>query len=91
MVRLGRYFKAPPQRATRQWLKVELLYHYGERFESGYLKLDSKCRTLPDTVAYLASPDRPVSEVRAVLESIRVLRSRAKRQTKPGTATDGEV
>jgi hypothetical protein len=29
MTRLGRYFKAPPQRAKRQWLKVELLYHYG--------------------------------------------------------------
>lgn len=51
MVGLGRYFKAPPQRATRQWLKVELLHRYGESFEAGYSGLGSKCRTLADTVA----------------------------------------
>ena len=33
MVRLGRYFKAPPQRNRKQWLKVELLYRQGELFE----------------------------------------------------------
>jgi hypothetical protein len=88
MVRLGRYFKAPPQRATRQWLKVELLHHYGERFESGYLGLGRKCRTLPDAVAYLAGPDRPASEVRAVLEGIRTVRSRAARHAEPSAAAD---
>jgi hypothetical protein len=76
MVPLGRYFKAPPQRANRQWLKVELLHHYGEQFWSGSLGLGSKCRTLADAIAYLAGPDRQASEVRAVLEGIRVLRSR---------------
>lgn len=82
MVRLGRYFKAPPQRATRQWLKVELLHHYGERFESGYLGLGSKCRTLPATITYLVSLARPESEVRAVLENIGVSRSRGARRVK---------
>ena len=42
MVRLGRYFKAPPKRAIRQWHKVELLFHYGERFESGNSRLGTK-------------------------------------------------
>ena len=77
MTRLGRYFKAPPQHAKRQWLKVELLYHYGERFEAGNLGLGSKCRTLPGTVSYLAGPGRPEDEVRAILECIRASRQRA--------------
>jgi hypothetical protein len=89
MVRLGRYFKAPPQRATRQWIKVELLHRYGERFESGHLGLGVKCRTLPDTIAYLAGPDRPASEVRAVLDGIRALRSRAPRPAEPIAPADG--
>ena len=86
MVRLGRYFRAPPRRATRQWLKVELLYHYGERFESGHSRVGQKCRTLPDAVAYLAGPDRPSSAVRAVLDGIRAHRSRAARPAEPGAA-----
>lgn len=89
MARLGRYFKAPPQRASRQWLKVELLHYYGEQFESGYLGLGRKCRTLPDTIAYLAGPGRPASEVRAVLEGIRVSRARAARQGEPAAAYGG--
>jgi hypothetical protein len=71
MARLGRYFKAPSKRATRQWLKVELLYHYGERFESGGLKLGTRCRTLGSAVAYLVSSDRPEADVHASLERIR--------------------
>ena len=74
MVRLGRYFKAPPNRATRQWLKVELLHHYGERFVSGNLRLGSECRTLPATVAYLSASHKE-GEVRSMLETIRALRS----------------
>ena len=89
MVRLGRYFKAPPQRATRQWLKVELLHRYGERFESGYSGLGSKCRTLPDAVAYLAGRDRSMTEVRAALEGIRSLRSRPTRHAELGKAAGG--
>ena len=74
MARLGRYFKAPPKRASRQWLKVELLYHYGERFESGGSKLGTRCSTLGSTVAYLAGPNRPEDEVRTCLERIRASR-----------------
>jgi hypothetical protein len=33
MVPLGRDFKAPPQRAKAQWLKVELLHSFGVTFE----------------------------------------------------------
>lgn len=76
MTRLGRYFKAPPQRAAWQWLKVELLYRCGERFESGYLGLGDKCRTLAATVTYLSGPSRTVAEVRAVLADIRAKRAR---------------
>jgi hypothetical protein len=83
MARLDRYFKAPSQRASRQWLKVELLYHYGERFWSGRSGLNSKCRNLPLAVVYLAASGKPESEVRAVLESIRARRS--------GPASQGAV
>jgi hypothetical protein len=74
MARLGRYFKVPPKRVSRQWLKVELSYHYGERFESGGLKLGTRCRTLGSTVTYLAGPNRPEDEVRTCLERIRASR-----------------
>jgi hypothetical protein len=33
MVRMGRYFKAPPQRATHAWREVERRYQQGERFD----------------------------------------------------------
>ena len=32
MARMGRYFKAPPQRAVRAWHKVHEKYLQGERF-----------------------------------------------------------
>ena len=70
MVRLGKYFKAPRQQAARQWLKVELLYRFGERFEAGNERLDTRCKTLADAVAYLADT-HPAVDVRATLEGIR--------------------
>lgn len=33
MVRMGRYFKAPAQRAVRAWGEVERRYQSGERFD----------------------------------------------------------
>lgn len=33
MVRMGRHFKAPPQRAIRAWREVEERYQSGERFD----------------------------------------------------------
>ncbi len=33
MVRLGRYFKAPPKRAIKAWREVERLYQSGQRFD----------------------------------------------------------
>jgi hypothetical protein len=75
MVRLGRYFKAPPQRATRQWIKVELLHHFGEQFHAGNSGLWNTCRTLPATVTYLVGSARTLQEVRAALGTIQRLRS----------------
>ncbi len=76
MNRMGKYFKAPPKRNSRQWMKVELLYSYGERFGcSGRYGLGRACRTLPDTVRYLSSDGRSASEVCATLDRIRRLRS----------------
>jgi len=89
MVRLGRYFKAPPQRATRQWLKIELLHHFGEGFESGNSGLGIKCHTLPDTVAYLCDRGLSMAEVRAALQTIRSVRSRPARHAQPDAAADG--
>lgn len=71
MARLGRYFKPPSQRAIRQWLKVELLYHYGERFESGNLGLDAKCRTLGATLSYLTAQGHSEAEVQQILDHFR--------------------
>jgi hypothetical protein len=33
MARMGRNFKAPPQRSVRSWQQVERLYRSGERFD----------------------------------------------------------
>lgn len=74
MVRLGRYFKAPPRRATRQWLKVELLFKYGERFFSGNSGLDAKCDTLASTVAYLVDSGHEASDIHTALKCIRCAR-----------------
>jgi hypothetical protein len=75
MARMGRYFRPPPERAGREWLKVELLYHYGERFESGHSGLEAKCRSLASTVAHLAGPGRPEADVRETLGRIRASHS----------------
>jgi hypothetical protein len=33
MVRMGRYFKAPPRRSVKAWKQVESSYRNGERFD----------------------------------------------------------
>jgi len=78
MVRLGRYFKAPPRRAVHQWLKVELLHHFGEMFVGDLRSgISDRCPTLPRAVEYLSTTTATASEVRAALASIRAARSRA--------------
>lgn len=71
MVRLGRHFKAPVKRAIRQWLKVELLYAYGERFSASRSGLGSACPTLSAAVAYLVNAGHARSDVRTTLATIR--------------------
>jgi hypothetical protein len=73
---LGRYFKAPPRRASRQWLKVELLHSYGERFGSYYgpTNLHVRCKTLGATVAYLVGQGHEEKAVRQRLAEIRKMR-----------------
>ena len=70
MVRLGRYFNAPSRRASRQWLKVEILFTFGERFIAGNSGLGSKCDTLPSTVSYLVENGHPEPESRGRLKQI---------------------
>ena len=81
MVRMGKYFHVPPQRAVRQWEKVELLYHYGETFDSSNKRLSIRCRTLASTIDYLTTPNRPAADVRATLEGIRASHFRRKNQS----------
>lgn len=75
MVRLGRYFKAPRKQATREWLKVELLYVYGERFEAGNSRLAQRCPTLPAAVAHLIESGHPADGVQKALKAIRARRT----------------
>jgi len=75
MARLGRYFKAPPKRAARRWLKVELLYSFGERFDAGNSGLDLSCTTLATTVRYLADEGHSESEIQDRIASIRRIRA----------------
>jgi len=75
MVRLDRHFKAPPQRATRQWLKVELLVAFGEDFFSSHSLLDKHCATLADTVSYLVKSGYDKKVVLGRLEQIRKSRT----------------
>ena len=92
MVRLGRYFKAPPQRAGRQWLKVELLYRFGERFEFFYPneggRVSFQCRSLASAVGYLMGLGYPKSEVQECLESIRASHQRNSGRAEPSAAPD---
>lgn len=76
MVRLGRYFKAPPRRARRQWLTTELLFEFGERFVSGNSCLGQKCRTIPLTILHLVSTGHEESVVRARLRCIQKVRQK---------------
>jgi len=85
MARLGRHFKAPPQRARRQWLKTELLYRYGERFQSSRSGLGTTCRTLASAVGYLTTPARSTAEVRETLEQIRT----SHQQSSDGSRREG--
>ena len=73
MVKLGKYFKAPPQRATRQWLKVELLYRYGIRFNSSNMRTKEEWCTLASTVRSL-SGNQSLEHVRKQLNQIRASR-----------------
>lgn len=82
MVRLGRYFQAPSQRATRQWLKVELLYRHGEHFETSTPSRARHYATLTDVIAYLAKTSGGEEAVRTVLDQIRAERARPKRDRK---------
>jgi hypothetical protein len=71
MTSLGKYFKAPPQRATRQWLKVELLYRFGVEFCSSNTGIGRTCDTLASTVQYLVDSGHDESDVRWRLDNIR--------------------
>lgn len=71
MTRLGRYFKAPSKRATRQWFKVELLHEFGEQFVSGNSGLGEQCGTLAMTIRYLIDQGHDESAVRNRLKLIR--------------------
>src|SRR5262249_37724894 len=82
MTRLGRYFKTPPQRAVREWLKIELLYHYGERFEREEYDRGGRFRNLASTLRNLTSPGNPANQVRERLEQIRVSHKNLQRSRK---------
>ena len=71
MTRLGKYSKAPGKREVKQWFKIELLYLYGERFDSSQTNISRLCGTLPATVAYLVESGHDESDVRVRLASIK--------------------
>jgi len=71
MTQLGRYFKAPRKEAVKQWLKVELLYDFGERFFSGHSGLGEKCGTLALAIQHLVDSGHDELAVRRQLEQIR--------------------
>jgi hypothetical protein len=76
MVRLGKYFRAPRRNATRQWLKVDLLFRFGERFYSSNTGISWSCETLAGTVAYLTEQGHTTAEIEKQLGRIRAERRR---------------
>jgi hypothetical protein len=76
MLRLGRYFKAPRRNAFRQWLKIELLYKFGERFESSFTNISQRCKTLSDTATYVADQGHPREEIDSFLKRALARRKR---------------
>jgi hypothetical protein len=94
MVRMGRYFKAPRSSARRQWLKVELLYDFGERFHAGNSGLGRSCHNLRSTVEYLTQHGHAAADVGAQLELLRRLRKTdtvPPRQRRPSGAARRKV
>lgn len=81
MVRLGRYFKAPPRRAVKQWMKVELLHKHGETFYAGNSQVGVKCDTISSTIAYLIECGHDESDVRTMLSHIQRLRRPSDRKS----------
>ncbi|HET6324773.1 MAG TPA: hypothetical protein VFG04_08740 [Planctomycetaceae bacterium] len=73
---MGKYFKAPPSRATRQWLKVELLYCFGERFYLSNSGLSRTCRTLRSAIEHLTELGHSSAEIRDQLDRLKRLRGR---------------
>ena len=73
-VRLGNYFKAPRRNATQQWMKVELLYVFGERFDRRNSGLGLNCVTLASTKNFLVSQGNSEADVDATLKRIREVR-----------------
>lgn len=74
MSRLGWYFQAPPRRAARHWLKIELLHAFGERFEESWVSRGRRgaIDTLRAALDYLIR-EKGISEdeVRGRLEELR--------------------
>ncbi len=78
MVPLGRDFKAPPQRAKTQWLKVELLHSFSITFEVPVWDAGGpgpRPGKLNEVVAFLVAQGRDRAEVEERLESLRRLRA----------------
>jgi hypothetical protein len=75
MTPMGKYFKAPPTRAVRQWLKVELLHRFGDCFSSSNSGLSRTCQTLRSAVDYLKEQGHSAEDVRWQLDQLRRLRA----------------
>lgn len=73
MVRMGKYFKAPARRALKQWLKVELLHSYGERFEASETPVGVNCVDLRSAMEFLVRSGHPVGDVRGRVARLRAL------------------
>lgn len=74
MTRLGKYFRAPRKRMWKQWLKIELLYSFGETFDSSWTNISWKCGTLPETIEFLVDAGEEEAAVRQRLVEIRARR-----------------
>lgn len=81
MLLVGRDFRAPPQRAVKQWQVVELLRNFGVVFEPGLTQPTRQPESLHEAEAFLVKQGYDEQVIRQRLEKLRV----ARQTTKPLT------
>lgn len=82
MTLVGRDFRAPPQRAVKQWHVLEMLRTFGVIFEPGEKQPTRQPETLHEAEAFLLKEGLDEQVIRQRLETVRAARQERKPLTR---------